>query len=142
MRHHSSSSREPAPPSPAVRNDWTTLKTLLPYLWAYKGRVMFALFFLIGAKLANVGVPLVLKQLIDHMTIDPKHPQALIALPIAILVGYGALRLCTTLFTEMREFVFAKVTQRAVRTIALQVFRHLHSLSLRFHLSRQTGGMS
>ncbi|MGZ5781685.1 MAG: ABCB family ABC transporter ATP-binding protein/permease, partial [Burkholderiaceae bacterium] len=78
----------------------------------------------------------------DHMTISPKNPQALLVLPLGILVAYGALRLCTTLFTELREFVFAKVTQRAVRTIALKVFRHLHSLSLRFHLNRQTGGMT
>lgn len=140
MRRHSSSN-EPSPAS-AARDEWSTIKTLLPYLWAYKWRVLLALVFLIGAKLANVGVPLVLKALIDHMTVDPRHPQALLALPVALLIGYGVLRLCTTLFTELREFVFAKVTQRAVRTIALKVFRHLHSLSLRFHLNRQTGGMS
>jgi ATP-binding cassette subfamily B protein len=103
---------------------------------------MLALMFLIGAKLANVGVPLVLKNLVDRMTIDPINPHAMLTLPVGILVAYGLLRLSTTLFTELREFVFAKVTQRAVRTIALQVFRHLHSLSLRFHLNRQTGGMS
>jgi ATP-binding cassette subfamily B protein len=104
--------------------------------------MLLALMFLVGAKLANVGIPLVLKKLIDHMTIGPNNPQALVVLPIGILIVYGVLRLCTTLFTELREFVFAKVTQRAVRTIALQVFRHLHSLSLRFHLNRQTGGMT
>lgn len=141
MRRHSVSSAEP-PANQGTRNDWTTLKTLLPYLWTYKWRVLLALAFLVGAKLANIGVPLVLKQLIDHMTIGPNNPQALLVLPIGVLVAYGALRLCTTLFTELREFVFAKVTQRAVRTIALQVFRHLHSLSLRFHLNRQTGGMT
>lgn len=124
------------------RNDWATLKTLAPYLWTYKWRVLLALSFLIGAKVANVGVPLVLKQLIDSLTIAPNQPQALLVLPLGILVAYGALRLSTSLFTELREFVFAKVTQRAVRTIALQVFRHLHSLSLRFHLNRQTGGMT
>ena len=141
MRRHSSSL-----PAPAInqgpRNDWATLKTLFPYLWQYKWRVLLALTFLVGAKLANVGVPLVLKALIDHMTISPDNPQALLVLPVGILIAYGVLRLFTTLFTELREFVFAKVTQRAVRTIALKVFRHLHSLSLRFHLNRQTGGMT
>src|SRR4051812_9938704 len=141
MRRYSVSSTEPAA-NQGTRNDWATLKTLFPYLWAYKWRVLLALIFLIGAKLANVGVPLVLKPLIDHMTISPGNPRALLVLPLGILVAYGVLRLCTTMFTELREFVFAKVTQRAVRTIALQVFRHLHALSLRFHLNRQTGGMS
>jgi ABC-type transport system involved in Fe-S cluster assembly fused permease/ATPase subunit len=141
MRRHHPSSPEPAA-NQATRNDWLTLKTFFPYLWAYKWRVSLALAFLVGAKLANVGVPLVLKQLIDSLAITPNHPRALLVLPIGILVAYGALRLSTTLFTELREFVFAKVTQRAVRTIALQVFRHLHSLSLRFHLNRQTGGMT
>jgi ABC-type transport system involved in Fe-S cluster assembly fused permease/ATPase subunit len=126
----------------ATRNDWATLKTLLPYLWAYKWRMLLALAFLIGAKVANVGVPLVLKDLIDHLTITASDPRALLVLPIGLLVAYGALRLSTTLFTELREFVFAKVTQRAVRTVALKVFRHLHALSLRFHLNRQTGGMT
>jgi ATP-binding cassette subfamily B protein len=134
------------PPAPAAnqatRNDWATLKTLLPYLWAYKWRVSLAMIFLVGAKLANVGVPLVLKKLIDGLSITANNPQALLVLPLGILLAYGGLRLCTTVFTELREFVFAKVTQRAVRTIALQVFRHLHALSLRFHLNRQTGGMT
>ena len=141
MRNRSISSPEPASNQP-TRNDWATLKTLLPYLWTYKWRVLLALGFLIGAKLANVGVPLLLKTLVDRMTISPQQPQAMLALPLGLLIGYGALRLSTTLFTELREFVFAKVTQRAVRTIALKVFRHLHSLSLRFHLNRQTGGMT
>jgi ABC-type transport system involved in Fe-S cluster assembly fused permease/ATPase subunit len=133
----------PLPPAnQGTRNDWRTLKTLFPYLWAYKWRMLLALIFLISAKLANVGVPLVLKQLIDHLTIGPDNPRALLVLPVALLVAYGALRLCTTLFTELREFVFARVTQRAVRTVALKVFRHLHALSLRFHLNRQTGGMT
>jgi ATP-binding cassette, subfamily B, heavy metal transporter len=141
MRRYSVSSPEPAS-NQGTRSDWTTLKTLIPYLWTYKWRVLLALTFLVGAKLANVGVPLVLKALVDRMTIGPNNPQALIVLPIGILVAYGLLRLCTTMFTELREFVFAKVTQSAVRTIALQVFRHLHALSLRFHLNRQTGGMT
>jgi len=140
MRRNSSSSAPAA--NSHVRGDWSTVKTLLPYLWAYKWRVLLALSFLVGAKLANVGVPLVLKELVDRLTANPLSPASLMVLPASVLIAYGALRLSTTLFTEMREFVFAKVTQRAVRTIALKVFRHLHALSLRFHLNRQTGGMT
>jgi ATP-binding cassette subfamily B protein len=132
-----SSTPLPAPPDPALRGDWRTVRTLLPYLLAYKGRMAFALACLIGAKLANVGVPLVLKEIVDRLT----APQALV-LPLGLLAAYGAMRLATTAFTELREFLFAKVTQRAVRTVALKVFRHLHALSLRFHLSRQTGGLT
>ncbi|WP_409269736.1 ABCB family ABC transporter ATP-binding protein/permease [Massilia sp. BHUDP2] len=147
MRRNSSSnsaSSVPLPPDSkgVPRNDWATLRTLFPYLWVYKWRVLAALAALVGAKLANVGVPLVLKQLIDQLAIDPKDPHALLVLPLGALVAYGLLRLSTTLFTELREFLFARVTQRAVRTIALKVFRHLHALSLRFHLNRQTGGMT
>jgi len=112
--------------------------TLLPYLWAYKGRVIVALAALVAAKVANVGVPVVLKSIVDAL--DART--AALAVPLALLAGYGLLRLSTTLFTELREFLFAKVTQRAVRTIALEVFRHLHALSLRFHLARQTGGLT
>ncbi len=140
MRHHASSTTAPA--NQGTRNDWGTLKTLVPYLWAYKWRVLFALVCLISAKVANVGVPLVLKKLIDSLTITPSHPATLLALPAGVLIAYGLLRLSTTIFTELREFFFAKVTQRAVRTIALKVFRHLHALSLRFHLNRQTGGIT
>ena len=133
----------PLPTTPgAPRNDWTTIRTLLPYLWVYKWRVTAALSCLILAKVANLGVPLALKKIIDHLSIDPANPYALMVLPLGALVAYGALRFSTTLFTELREFLFARVTQRAVRTIALQVFRHLHALSLRFHLNRQTGGMT
>src|SRR2546427_8009765 len=132
-----SSLRLPAPPDRAFRGDWHTGRTLLPCLLAYKGRVFFALACLVAAKLANVGVPLVLKQIVDRLTAPAE-----LVLPLALLAAYGAMRLSTTVFTELREFVFAKVTQRAVRTIALQVFRHLHALSLRFHLNRQTGGMT
>ncbi|TCS33542.1 ATP-binding cassette subfamily B protein [Paucimonas lemoignei] len=142
MRRYSASEPAPALPAGHQRQDWVTIKTLLPYLWAYKGRVVLALAFLVGAKLANVGVPLVLKHLVDHLTLEPGQARALLVMPVGLLLAYGLLRLSTTLFTELREFVFAKVTQRAVRTIALKVFRHLHSLSLRFHLNRQTGGMT
>ncbi|BEV17154.1 ABC transporter ATP-binding protein/permease [Herbaspirillum sp. DW155] len=142
MRRYPNSSSSPQAPVKRQRGDWEVVRTLLPYLWTYKWRVMLALAFLVGAKLANVGVPLVLKKLVDAMTITPAHPQALLVLPLGLLVAYGALRLATALFTELRELMFARVTQRAVRTIALQVFRHLHALSLRFHLNRQTGGMT
>ena len=141
MRRQSSPSSPPATPA-SERSDWATLRTLFPYLWVYKWRVLAAMGCLIGAKLANVGVPVVLKSLIDQLSVKPGDPRALLVLPLAALVAYGALRLSTTVFTEMREFLFARVTQRAVRTIALQVFRHLHALSLRFHLNRQTGGMT
>ena len=128
------------------RSDWQTLGKLLPYLWQYKWRVLFALGFMVGAKAANVSVPLLLKQLIDVMTIDPKAPidtaQALLVVPVGLLVAYGLLRLSTSLFTELRELVFAKATEGATRHIALQVFEHLHGLSLRFHLARQTGGLT
>jgi ABC-type transport system involved in Fe-S cluster assembly fused permease/ATPase subunit len=143
MRRTPASSVPLPPDSKGVpRNDWATLRTLFPYLWVYKWRVMAALAALIGAKMANVGVPLVLKRLIDALAIDPKDPHALLVLPLGALIAYGLLRLSTTVFTELREFLFARVTQRAVRTIALRVFRHLHALSLRFHLNRQTGGMT
>ena len=138
----SAHSEVPATPAANSRGDFATLKTLLPYLWVYKWRVGAALAALVGAKLANVGVPVVLKHLVDAMTIKPGDPHALLILPVGLLVAYGALRLSTTVFTELREFLFARVTQRAVRTIALKVFRHLHALSLRFHLNRQTGGMT
>jgi len=111
---------------PANRNDWKTLRTLVPYLWDFRGRVLLAMGFLILAKLANVGVPLLLKEI----------------LPLALLVAYGLLRLGNSLFGELRDVVFAKVLQRAIRNVALRVFGHLHNLALRFHLERQTGGMS
>ena len=126
----------------ATKSDWDTLRRLFPYLWIYKWRVMAALAFMIGAKLANVGVPVLLKNLIDAMTLKPGDPLALVVVPVALLFGYGALRLSTSLFTELRELVFAKATAGASRSISLEVFRHLHALSLRFHLERQTGGLT
>ena len=132
-----------APTVPADRSDWATLRRLFPYLWEYKWRVMAALAFMVGAKMANVSVPLLLKELVD--TLNPKaglDANALLVVPIALLVAYGALRLSTTLFAELRELIFAKATEGASRTISLQVFRHLHALSLRFHLERQTGGLT
>jgi ATP-binding cassette subfamily B protein len=132
-----------APPKPALnRSDWATLQRLFPYLWDYKWRVMAALAFMVGAKVANVGVPLLLKNLVDAMSFKPGDVQAVLIVPVALLVGYGLLRLSTSLFTELRELVFAKATEGAARRISLEVFRHLHALSLRFHLERQTGGMT
>ena len=136
---------EPLPPAgaaPARRSDWATLQRLFPYLWRYKWRVLAALTFMVAAKLANVGVPLLLKQLVDSLTLAPGSAQALLVVPVALLLAYGALRLMTSLCAEARELVFAKATEGASRSIALQVFGHLHSLSLRFHLERQTGGMT
>ena len=126
----------------APRSDWATLKRLFPYLWEYKWRAMAALAFMLGAKLANVGVPLLLKNLVDTMNLKPGDAQAVLVVPVALLLAYGLLRLSTTLFTELRELVFAKATEGAARRISLEVFRHLHALSLRFHLERQTGGMT
>jgi ATP-binding cassette subfamily B protein len=141
MRRHATSS-EPPPAGAAARGDWRTIKSLLPYLLAYKWRVGLALSFLIAAKVANLGVPMVMKRLIDAMNVSPSDPRALLVVPVGIILGYGLLRLSTSLFSELREILFAKVTESSVRTLALQVFRHLHALSLRFHLERQTGGMS
>ena len=114
------------------------MSTLGPYLWQYKWRVLLALSCLVGAKLANVSVPMVFKEMIDSLS-DKQLP---LALPILLLGLYGVLRFSTSLFTELREILFARVTQRVVRRISLEVFRHLHSLSLAFHLERQTGGVS
>ena len=125
-----------------VRSDWDTLKRLFPYLWDYKWRVLAALSFMVCAKLGNVGVPLLLKNLVDAMNFKSGDVKAVLVVPAALLLGYGLLRLSTSLFTELRELVFAKATEGASRKISLQVFRHLHALSLRFHLERQTGGMT
>ncbi|MDI9233851.1 ABCB family ABC transporter ATP-binding protein/permease [Limnohabitans lacus] len=140
MRHHGESS--PPVPSAQRSGDWHTLSRLLPYLWQYKWRVIIALALMVGAKLANVSVPLLLKELIDAMSIRPGDPKLVLVVPASLLLGYGALRLMTSAFTELRELVFAKATQGAARSIALQTFEHLHALSLRFHLARQTGGMT
>ncbi|QOJ19773.1 MAG: ABC transporter ATP-binding protein/permease [Gammaproteobacteria bacterium] len=122
----------------ATRNNLKTIATLLPYLWEFKVRVIVALSLLVLAKLANVSVPLVLKEIVDALD----QPRAELVLPVFLVIGYGVLRLGSTLFGELRDAIFAKVTQRAIRRAANKVFSHLHSLSLRFHLERQTGGVS
>ena len=113
-----------------------TLRTLFPYLWQYRGRILAALACLVLAKIANVSVPLVFKEMIDTFA------DSQLALPVLLLSLYGVLRFSTSLFTELREILFARVTQRVIRRVALEVFQHLHNLSLRFHLARQTGGIS
>jgi len=139
LRRYAASDALPPPAAPRKRgNDWRVLTSLFPYLWEFRWRVALALAFMVAAKLANVGVPIVLKEIVDSLTVK----NAVLIVPMALLVAYGLLRLSTTLFTELRELAFAKVTHRAVRRITLAVFRHLHALSLRFHLERQTGGMS
>ncbi len=143
MRHYGEPSPPPSATNPAQkRSDWATLSRLLPYLWQYKWRVVLAIVFMVGAKVANVGVPVLLKNLVDAMTIKPGDPVAVLVVPAGLLLAYGLLRLSTSLFTELRELVFSKATQGAARSIALQTFEHLHALSLRFHLERQTGGMT
>ncbi len=122
--------------------DWGVIRDLLPYLLAYKVRVFLAIACLIAAKFANLGIPLLLKQLIDTLDIKNNVATALLVVPVGIIVGYGLLRFSASMFSELREALFSRVTQHAVRQIALEVFKHLHALSLRFHLSRQTGGVS
>ncbi|MDC7709718.1 ABCB family ABC transporter ATP-binding protein/permease [Vogesella indigofera] len=125
-------------PPPTDRDDLKTLKTLLPYLWSFKWRVLFALSCLVSAKIAGVITPLFLKDIVDQLSI----PATLLAVPVLALVGYGFARLVSSVLGELRDAIFARVIQGAVRSVARSVFAHLFRLSLRFHLERQTGGMS
>ena len=138
MRRSTTLPKPPAGQPLPESHIWQTLRTLFPYLWRYRLRVLAAMACLIGAKVANVSVPLVFKDMIDGLS----GKEQLLALPVLLLVLYGTLRFSTALFTELREILFARVTQRAVRQVSLEVFGHLHALSLRFHLERQTGGVS
>jgi ATP-binding cassette subfamily B protein len=147
MRHSTRRSTEFAhdPDRPAAkrqRGDWHVIRDLLPYLLAYKYRVLLAIGCLVAAKFANLGIPVMLKQMVDTLDVRHNVAGALLVVPLGLVVGYGMLRLSASLFSELRELLFARVTQHAVRQIALEVFQHLHALSLRFHLSRQTGGVS
>ena len=128
----------PKTPEPPATGDAGVIAKLLPYLWEYRGRVALAIGFLVTAKVANLGVPLIMKGIVDGLS----GPKAVLAVPIALLAAYGLLRMSSTMFNELRDVVFAKVAQRAMRRVALEVFEHMHSLSLRFHLERQTGGLT
>ncbi len=121
--------------------DWQIIKNLLPYLMAYKARIIFTLLCLLLAKAANLSIPIMLKKIVDAMSINTTA-QALLVVPVSLIVAYGLLRLSASLFGELRELIFSKVTENAVRQVGLQVFNHLHALSLRFHLTRQTGGLT
>ena len=144
MRRSSAALSLPNPTGAAEvqRSDWQILRRLLPYLWQYRWRVGLALGFLLVAKMANVGVPVLLKHMVDALDLKPGDPRAMLVVPAGLLMAYAGLRLSTTVFTELRELVFAKVSFGASKQIALEVFGHLHALSLRFHLERQTGGLS
>ena len=143
MRGYRQGGTNPLPRSGgAPRSDLRVIKDLLPYLLEHRTRVALAIACLIAAKFANLGVPIILKDLIDAMNLKPGSLQTFLIVPAGLIVAYGALRLSASLFSELRELLFAKVTQDAVRKIALQVFEHLHSLTLQFHLGRQTGGVS
>ena len=120
------------------RNVSMVLRSLLPFLKPYSLRIGLALLCLVIAKLANLTLPQVMKHIVDDMNIQ----KSLIVLPVALLMSYGLARISVTIFTELRQIVFARVMARSSRTVMLQVFRHLHQLSLRFHLNRKTGGVS
>ena len=142
MRHSSGRHHAGAEAKTFQRGDWRVIRDLLPYLLEYKFRVAIALSCLVLAKVTNLGIPILMKRLIDALNIKENSPQILLVVPVGLLLAYGALRISASLFTELRESLFARVTQNAVRKVALQVFEHLHSLALSFHLARQTGGVS
>jgi len=127
---------------------WETVRKLLPYLWpqgegAMKQRVVAAILCLVAAKCITVGIPYIYKEIIAVLSADDSlMEQAAIVAPIFLIVGYGIARLASPAFGELRDAVFARVGQQTLRRIALEVFRHLHTLSLRFHLDRRTGGLS
>ncbi|MCU7858423.1 MAG: ABC transporter ATP-binding protein/permease [Candidatus Thiodiazotropha sp. (ex Lucinoma kastoroae)] len=121
------------------RRDYHNLRNMLPFLWEYRGRALFALGCLVLAKFANVGIPLVLKEIVDLLE---KGDRTLLVLPLFLLLGYGVLRLSSSLFNELRDAIFARVRYRAMRNLSSRVLSHLHELSLRFHLERQTGAIS
>lgn len=121
------------------RHDLRTVRSLLPFLWNYRGRAGLALLFLITAKLATVGIPLALKEIVDYLD----HPEGRqLALPITLLLAYGLLRLSSSAFNELRDVVFAKVRHGTMRQLSLKSLDHLHRLSLRYHLERKTGAIS
>jgi ATP-binding cassette subfamily B protein len=121
--------------------NWRVFFQLIPYLTEYKVRVCLAILCLVGAKLASVGLPFILKHIVDDLNIEAAREQALVT-PIALVVAYGLVRFSNVLFGEIRDTLFGRVTERAMRRIGLRVFQHLHALDLQFHLNRQTGGLS
>ena len=139
MRHFKSENNSQA--QSRQHSDWQVIRNLMPYIWQFKARVIITLLCLIGAKVANLGVPIVLKKIVDALSITSTS-QMLLVVPVSLIISYGLLRLSASLFGELRELIFAKVTESAVRKVGLQVFNYVHALSLRFHLSRQTGGMT
>lgn len=124
--------------SPRVRGEFAVIADLLPYLRPYLGRISLALGLVVAAKLLNLLVPILLKQIVDDLNVEP----SLLLLPVGLLLAYGAARIGVTLFTELRQVVFARVMARTSRQVTLRVFRHLHRLSLKFHLGRRTGGVA
>jgi ATP-binding cassette subfamily B protein len=122
----------------SARGDLSVIRDMLPYLRPYVGRISLALLLIVAAKLANLLVPFALKGIVDQLNVEP----SLLVLPVALLLAYGAARISVTLFTELRQVVFARVMARASREITLRVFRHLHALSHKFHLARRTGGVA
>ncbi len=124
---------------PTDRDDWGTVRALLPFLWDYRGRVLAALVALVLSKLANVCIPFVLKALVDRLGPAGQTP---LVVPLALLAAYGALRLAASTFNELRDGLFARVRHRAMRKISIQVLAHLHALSLRYHLERHTGALT
>ena len=119
--------------------NWRVLWDLVPYLMEYKLRLALSILCLVGAKLASVGLPFILKYIVDGLDSDLGK---IVALPLGLLVAYGAVRFANVLFGEIRDTIFGRVTERAMRRIGLKVFQHLHSLDLDFHLNRRTGGLS
>ncbi|HIC28409.1 MAG TPA: ABC transporter ATP-binding protein/permease, partial [Rhodospirillales bacterium] len=136
--------REPGPSRTGPRRDWRTIRTLLPYLWppgeaGIRVRVVMAMVLLTLAKITNVVVPIFYKHAVDALS---TNTAAVLAVPVALLVGYGLARILAQTFGELRDAVFAKVAQRSIRLAGLKAFKHLHRLSLRFHMDRKTGGVS
>src|SRR5690606_35805596 len=121
--------------------DWRVIGELFPYLMEFRGRVVVAMLFLVAAKLATVAVPVALKYIIDSLD-QGSGAEILIGIPLALVAVYGLLRFCSTFFGELRDAVFARVAERAMRRVSLKVFEHLHRLDLSFHLERRTGGLS
>lgn len=132
----------PTDDNPDTRAEWRVIGRLWPYLGHFPRRIALAMALLVGAKLANVALPYLLKLIVDSLDLAKAPPGTAVAVPLALLIGYGALRFASVAFGELRDLVFGRVTENAMRQIALSVFNHLHRLDLDFHLTRRTGGLS